>query len=214
MAEKIALVAGATGLVGRQVVELLLGDSRYRQVVVIARKPMALQHSRLITVMVNDFDDFAQQSWQADDVFCCLGTTMRQAGSREAFRKVDFDYVVALAHEAKRRGATHFLLVSALGANAKSSIFYNQVKGEVEAEVSKIGFQRMVIVRPSLLLGNRKEARFGEDVGKVVARYLGWLMPAQYRAIDSNKVARALVYYANEPQPGVFIHESHELQRF
>lgn len=214
MNEKIALVAGATGLVGRQVVELLLGDSRYRQVMVIARRPLDFQHSRLITLLVKDFDGLAQHEWHAHDVFCCLGTTMRQAGSKEAFRQVDFDYVVTLARESHRRGTANFLLVSALGANARSSVFYNRVKGEVEAEVSRVGFSRVVIVRPSLLLGNRKESRMGEDIGKVVARYLGWLIPVRYRAIESNKVARALVYYANQTNPGVFIHESSELQSF
>ena len=214
MNEKIALVAGATGLVGRQVVELLLGDSRYRQVMVITRRPLDLQHSRLITLLVKDFDRLAQHDWQAHDVFCCLGTTMRQAGSKEAFRQVDFDFVVKLARESHRRGAANFLLVSALGANVRSSVFYNRVKGEVEAEVSRLGFSRVVIVRPSLLLGNRNESRLGEDVGKVIARYLRWLIPVRYRAIESNKVARALVYYANQTNPGVFIHESSELQSF
>jgi uncharacterized protein YbjT (DUF2867 family) len=133
---------------------------------------------------------------------------MRQAGSAAAFRRVDFDYPVALARAARARGARHFLLVSALGADPASRVFYNRVKGEVEAAIITLGFRSVTIARPSLLLGRRTEPRLAEQLGKV----LGVLAPPRWRPVPASRVARALVDAAKRDAPGVRILENRELR--
>jgi uncharacterized protein YbjT (DUF2867 family) len=150
----------------------------------------------------------------ADDVFCCLGTTIKQAKTKEAFRKIDFDYPLELATLLKANGATQFLLVSALGSDKNSRIFYNQVKGEVEEAIGKVGYTGYHIFRPSLLIGPRNEARAGENAAKTVYKIFGFLIPAKYKGIESIKVARAMLNFAKEDKPGTFIHESLSLQFF
>jgi len=212
---KTALVAGATGLIGRQLLALLLEDTHYSSVKVISRNPVAITHPKLEN-RVTDFDRLSEVSNQlkADEVFCCLGTTIRQAGSQRVFRKVDFDYPLELARLTKQVGARIFLLVSALGANKNSRVFYNRVKGEVEEAVGQVGFETLHIFRPSLLLGARTETRPGEDAAKLFYSLFGWMVPLKYKAIDSAKVARAMVQVASRQQAGVFIHESGQLQSY
>src|SRR3970282_1555332 len=138
---KTALVAGASGLVGSQLVTTLLEDQRYETVKAVSRKPLKRIHARLENVVV-DFDSLARnpEILRADDIFCCLGTTMKTAGSKAAFEKVDFYYPLELAKIGKSLGAQQYLLVSALGANPNSSIYYNRVKGKVEAAISEVGY--------------------------------------------------------------------------
>jgi uncharacterized protein YbjT (DUF2867 family) len=212
---KTALVAGATGLIGRQLLALLQEDAHYARVKVISRNPLPVAHAKLEN-LVTDFDRLSELGSQlkADEVFCCLGTTIRQAGSQRAFRKVDFEYPLELARLTKQAGARAFLLVSALGANKNSRIFYNRVKGEVEEAVGQVGFETLHIFRPSLLLGSRTEKRPGEDAAKIFYFLFGWMVPLKYKAIDSAKVARAMVQVASQQQAGVFIHESGQLQSY
>lgn len=214
---RAALVLGATGLVGGHVLELLLADSRYARVVAAVRRPTGRTHARLDERVV-DFERLAEaaDAFRVDDVFCCLGTTIRAAGSQAAFRRVDHDYVVAAARLAADAGARQFLLVTAMGADAGSRIFYNRVKGEVEAAVRALPFRRVVLARPSLLLGDRGERRVGEEVGKAVMGALAPLMVGplrKYRAIAGRDVARAMVRLAAEPAPGTRVAESDELAR-
>lgn len=210
-----ALLAGATGLIGGQLLIRLLESDRYSSVIALSRKPLSLQHSKLRNLVIN-FDDLEQtsSSLEADDIFCCLGTTMKQAGSKAAFMKVDYEYPLALARLTKALGAKQYLLVSAVGANKSSSIFYNKVKGEVEDDISAVGFNTLHIFRPSLLMGPRSEKRPGEDAGKFLDKYFGFLIPAKYRGIDSLKVANAMLHFASLEQPGIHIHESKSLQKF
>ena len=149
-----------------------------------------------------------------DDVFCCLGTTMAKAHTKEKFYYVDFTLPYVLAKNSLQHGAKRYLLVSALGANKKSSIYYNQVKGEIEEAISNIGFETVHIFRPSLLLGPRVEKRSAEDAAKFFYKIFGFLIPAKYNAIDSLKVARAMKHFASQHQGGNFVHESTELQNF
>ncbi|HEY0769775.1 MAG TPA: oxidoreductase, partial [Sphingobacteriaceae bacterium] len=149
---------------------------------------------------------------QADDVFCCLGTTMAKAKSKKKFREIDFVYPLSLAKIVKQLGAEQLLIVSALGADKRSSVFYNQVKGELEDALQPLNFQALHIFRPSLLLGLREEKRAGEDAAKIVYRIFWFLIPDKYKAIEAVKVAEAMVYYAQRDQKGVFIHESREMQ--
>jgi len=212
---KVALLAGATGLIGNEVLKLLLDDPEYHQVKVLTRRPIDLSHAKLTTI-IGDLDSLQQvaNELKADTVFCCLGTTMKKAGTKEAFRKVDFTYPLEIASLTHRLGAKQFLLVSALGADSSSSIYYNKIKGEVEEAIGKIGFTTFHIFRPSLLLGDRNETRPGEEAAKVVYQYLGFLIPAKYKGIEASRVARAMVHLARQEEDGKHIHESIELQAF
>ncbi len=212
---KTALLAGSTGLIGKQLLQLLLNDPAYTEVKALSRKPIGVEHPKLknIVLDLNKLDEHFDQL-KADDVFCCLGTTIKQAGSKEAFRKVDHDYPLELAKLTKNQGATQYLIITALGSNKMSGIFYNQVKGQVEEAIDRVGFQSYHIFRPSLLLGERTEKRAGEGAATVVYQALGFLIPLKYKAIDSAKVARAMLHMAKLNSKGKFIHESKELQQF
>jgi uncharacterized protein YbjT (DUF2867 family) len=212
---KTALVAGSSGLIGGRLLNLLLEDSRYEKVIAISRKPLTLTHPKLENV-VFDFDKLKQhnRALKCDDIFCCLGTTIKKVKTKEAFRKVDFDYPLELARMGKELGVEKYLLVSALGANRNSSLFYNQVKGEVEEAIAKIGIPTLHIFRPSLLVGPRSEQRTGEEAAKWVYRIFGFIIPTKYMAIESIKVARAMISCAQEKGTGVIIHESKELQAY
>jgi uncharacterized protein YbjT (DUF2867 family) len=212
---KVALVAGSTGLIGSQLLELLLTDSYYDKVIAPTRKPLDFQRDKLANPVIS-FDKLSDYSSElkADDVYCCLGTTIKKARSKEAFRKVDLEYPLALAKVAKENEANNFLLVSALGANKESSIFYNQVKGETEEAISALGIKCIHILRPSLLIGPRKESRSGEDAAKFVYKYLDFLVPEKYKGIESIKVARAMIALAKKEQSGTFVYESKDLQVF
>ena len=208
-------MAGATGLVGSQLVTTLLEDERYGTVKAITREPLKKTHPRLENYAIN-FDALSQydDELKADDIFCCLGTTMKTAGSKEAFEKVDYHYPLELAQRCKALGATQYLLVSALGANPDSSIFYNRVKGKVEEAVAKVGFDATHIFRPSLLVGPRTEYRSGEAAAKWFFRNFGFLVPSKYKAIASIKVARAMAHFARSGEQGLSIHESVTLRKF
>ncbi len=212
---KTALVAGSSGLIGSQLLSLLLEDNRYGKIIAISRRPLEFTHPKLENVVL-DFDQLKQhsQALKSDDIFCCLGTTIKKVKTKEAFRKVDFDYPVELARIGKEQGAGNFLLVSALGANRNSSLFYNQVKGEVENAIAKIGIPTLHFFRPSLLVGPRLEQRSGEEAAKWIYKIFGFIIPAKYMSIESIKVARAMIYFAQEKVKGVIIHESKELQAY
>jgi uncharacterized protein YbjT (DUF2867 family) len=211
---KTALIAGATGLIGGQLLKLLLANDQYAKVFAFARHPLTV-HSKLIQLSIDGENIGALDSGShVDDVFCCLGTTMAKAHTKEKFYYVDFTLPYLLAKNGLQHGAKQYLLVSALGANKKSSIYYNQVKGEIEEAISSIGFETLHIFRPSLLLGPRAEKRSAEDAAKFFYRIFGFLIPAKYKAIDSLKVARAMVHFASQHQKGNFVHESTELQNF
>jgi len=212
---KTALVAGSTGLIGNQLIRLLLNDPSYGTVIAISRKALEIQHAKLKVVMADltTLDEYKTQL-VADEVYCCLGTTMKVARSKEAFRAVDYDYPLALAKLTYASGAKSFALVSSLGANADSFVFYNRVKGEIEKAIDEIGFDRFHIFQPSLLLGDRTEKRAGEDSAKTAYQFLGFLLPKKYKAIESIKVARAMIHFSHEKVPGRFIHQSNVLQNF
>lgn len=186
-----ALLVGATGLVGSMLLERLLDATLYNSVTVWARRPLALRGPGL-KVETFDFERLAAHKVEADHVFCCLGTTMKQARSKQAFRRVDHDYPVALAQAAAKGGARRLLVVSALGANPASRVFYNRVKGEMEADVAAAGVPRTIFFRPSLLIGPRNEPRLGERIGQIAGRVLGPLL-GKYRPIEAELVAAAML---------------------
>ena len=200
---RTVLLLGATGLIGRQVLPLLLEDDSVERVIALVRRPTGVTHPKLSE---QPFDLGRSQDTQ--QIVCTLGTTIKQAGSQEAFRKVDHDYVIESA-ERHRGWARHYLLVSSLGADPNSRIFYNRVKGETERDLIALGYPSTTILRPSFLTGPREEFRLGE---KIVTR-LGALMPQRIKPIDSAIVARAIAALAREQRPGVQIIESAEMRR-
>lgn len=209
-----ALLLGATGLVGSSCLDLLLDDDRYERVRVISRRPLRRRHPRLDEQVI-DFEKLQEKAelFAVDDVFCCLGTTMSRAGSEAAFRKVDHDYPVRSAELAAGEGAEQFLMVSALGADPESRIFYNRVKGEAEVAVKRLPLRAIWILRPSLLLGDRAELRIGERIASAVAIPLSPLMVGslrRYRPISAHDVARAMVRLAHQQGTGGVI-ESDEI---
>ena len=213
-APRSVLLAGATGLVGRECLRLLLPDGDFGRIVVVARRPLSPDvRSPKLETHVLDFDQLNEhdQLFRVDALICALGTTIRQAGSRTRFRTVDYEYPLALAKLGRANGCQHFLLVSSLGANPKSRVFYNRVKGEVEEAVRALGYPRVTIVRPSLLLGPRAQLRLGEEVAKRVTRWLGPMVPRPYRPVEARTVAATLVREAKERGPGVRVIESAEV---
>ena len=218
MEPRTALVAGATGLVGSHLVRRLLDGGRYGRVTTLGRRPLDLAHPKLDDRVV-DFDRLpdAPDLPASDDAFCCLGTTIKKAGSEEAFRRVDHDYVLDFARRAQRHGATQLLVVSALGADAGSRVFYNRVKGEMERAVAALGFEAVQIVRPALLLGERDVTRPKEKVAELITRPLTPLLRGplrKVRPIHGDTVAAAMVAAAQVCAPGVHVFESDQLQRF
>ena len=203
------LVIGATGLVGAEVVRQLVADTTVARIVVAARRIPADLPSRVETHAV-DFDrlDDHKALFAVDQIICALGTTIRKAGSQAAFRKVDFEYPLTAARIGLRQGARHFLLVSALGANSSSGIFYNRVKGELEDQLRSLGFRAVTIARPSLLIGARKEFRLLERVGAVIGEFV----PGRFRPVRADAVARSLVTAARIDAPGLHIIESEEIR--
>lgn len=209
----IALIAGSSGLVGRHLTELLLNDTAYTEVYTLVRQTgRASAHPKLKEI-VFDFEDFSPVLPVTDHVFCCLGSTMAKAGSREAFSRVDHDYPVRLGEVTKQAGSKVYALVSAVGANSQSRIFYNKVKGQTETDLGKLGFPHLGIFRPSMLLGERFENRPAERMGQVVMKALQILIPARYKAVDADAVARAMRDYAAGPAAGISIVESDEIRR-
>ena len=210
MAVNSVAILGATGLVGSECVRQFAESRQFARVVALARRslPDALAESRVETRIV-DFErlDAAAEHFRVSHIVCALGTTIKKAGSQERFRRVDHDYPLAAAHLGLRQGARHFLLVSALGANARSRIFYNRVKGDVENAIRALPYRSLTIVRPSLLLGERGEFRLGEWIGKLFAG----IVPRRYKPVHARDVAATLLRAAEEDRAGVRVIESREI---
>ncbi|OYY54105.1 MAG: hypothetical protein B7X59_01505 [Polaromonas sp. 39-63-203] len=194
-AARVAVVAGATGLVGQAVLARLLADKAWSSVHAVGRRAPGQQHPKLVAHIARSFDDLALPP--VDDVFIALGTTLKVAGSPQAFRAVDFDAVVRVARTARGAGATRLAVVSAMGADSQSRVLYNRVKGEMEEAVSQLGFDAVVIARPSLLAGDRaslmQESRSAETIALWAAALLKPFIPANYRPVQASQVAHALV---------------------
>jgi len=209
-AGRSVMLLGATGLVGRECLRLLLADPGVTRIVALTRRPLDDQALwPKLHVEIVDFDRLADRGelFGVDQIFCALGTTIKKAGSRDAFRRVDFTYPLTAAKLGAERGVRHFLLVSALGASAESRIFYNRVKGQLEDALRTLPYPSVTIVRPSLLVGDREEFRLGEELGKRV----GWLAPGKFKPVSATHVAAALVRAAQDDAPGLHILESNDI---
>lgn len=219
--KKIALIAGTSGLIGMQLLHQLIKDGSYDLILSAGRRKLALKHPKLVQI---EGDLGNMQSWDISEklreedlggshfsliealekgaleihAFCSLGTTIKNAGSQKKFYEIDHDYVIKFALMAKELGAVKFLYVSAMGADPMSKVFYNRVKGEVEEDLKVIPFSYLGLFRPSLLLGQRKEFRFGEEMAKIFSKPLVWFkLMKKYRPIYDHQVAKAMIHFAN-----------------
>ena len=205
------LVAGATGLVGSHLLEAALADPRIDEIVAPVRRPLPARAK--LRAPVVDFDALPADAdwWQVDAVACALGSTMKQAGSRAAFRHVDFDYPLAIARQAHAHGATAFVLNSAKGADAASSFFYNRVKGELEQALQDVGYASLTLVRPGLIGGQRQASRPGETLALRVLGALDPVLPQGWRINPAGRIARAMLEAAIAAPPGLHVTESNAL---
>jgi uncharacterized protein YbjT (DUF2867 family) len=212
-----ALLAGATGLVGRALLPLLLAGRPYERVHVLLRRAVPdIEAGTKLRIHQVDFARLPAALPAVDDVYIALGTTIKVAGSESAFRQVDFDFVVNTARAARAAGATRLAVVSALGADPRSRVFYNRVKGEMETAIAQLGYASVVIARPSLLLGDRaalgQPARSGEAWATRLLGPLGWVVPRRVRPIAARTVAAALLAAVLDGQPGLRVLESGAMQ--
>ncbi|CAM3885457.1 oxidoreductase [Mesobacillus thioparans] len=215
---KKALIAGSTGLIGNELLQFLLNGEEYEQVVAIVRRPLEVKHSKLEEKVVdfNRLNEY-QELFAVGDVFCCLGTTIKKAKTKEAMWKIDVDYPVAIARLASSHGAKKFLLVSSMNADPDSPIFYSKMKGKLEEEIKQIPFETTAIFRPSLLLGERDEFRLGERTAAAIAMKLPFLFAGpfrKYKAIEGRTVASAMYKAAQKDAPGLTVYPSETIHEF
>ena len=207
-------VIGASGLIGRELVAQLCDDASVDTVHVMLRRTIGdFGNASKLVQHVIDFEKMEEAEWPACDVMCCcLGTTIKVAGSQAAFRRVDFDYVVQSAKLARDAGAKRLLVISALGAERYSNIFYNRVKGEMESAVESLDYESVVVFRPALLTGKREQFRLAEFFTILLLRPLNFLLPRKYRTIPARVVARAMVLSLRDELCGVVVIESGQMQ--
>ncbi len=217
MHKKTAVIFGATGLTGSLVLKKLIRDERYEKIRVFTRSEPEIKSDKM-EVIKTDLENLEQYSddISGDDVFCCLGTTIKKAGSRDNFKKVDLDWPALIAEIASKNKVPNFLMVSSIGADSKSANFYLRTKGEAENAVRRNDFHKVVLLRPSMLLGKRSEFRFFEELGKLVMIPLKFLLIGnlkKYRPINSERVASAMIEFANITTTK-YVFESNEIELF
>ena len=211
-----ALLIGASGLVGQHCLKLMLEDSFYKEVIILLRRDIPTEHEKLSKHIIN-FDNLPEYEdiIRGNHIYCCLGTTIKKAGTRKNFKKVDFTYPLEIAKMALQNDADKYLIVTAMGANRKSMIFYNKVKGEIETALKRLSYEEIDIFRPSLLLGDRKEQRSGEELGIrlyncMAPLFIGPLK--KYKAITAEVVAKTMIECAKRDLEGVNVYESDQIQ--
>jgi len=212
--KKSALILGASGLVGSEVLSLSLESDLYNKIVIVVRSPLTIKHNKLVEKII----DFDMPKWEeifpVDHVYCCLGTTIKQAGSKTNFIKVDHDYPLAFAAAAKKWESSVFSVITAAGVSPESKIFYNNVKGQLEKKLKSLELFSTLIFRPSLLLGERKEFRLGEKIGSGIAKVTSWMTPKTYRAIHCKAVAKAMLAESFADKTGFNIISNKSMHRF
>ena len=211
---KTATIIGATGLIGQFLLEGLLNDDHYETVRILVRRPVEITHPKLEKKLVDftDADSLLVALDGSDVVFCSIGTTNKKVkGDRDAYRKVDYDIPVRIAKLCKETGCEKFILVSSVGANSSSNNFYFKLKGEVEDAIKLIGLKQVHFMRPSMLLGPRKESRPAEKVGQALMRATSFLIPSNYKPIHVRDVAAKMVRLSHENREGVFVYYYREI---
>ncbi len=215
MHKKTALLFGATGLTGNHVLKKLIKDFRYDKVVVFARSELQLidDKTEVIKTPLEELDNY-EEKIKGDDIFCCLGTTIRKAGSKENFRRVDYEFPVMIARIAEKNKIPNFIIISSIGADPDSSNFYLRTKGQTEQAIQEFDLKKTVILRPSMLLGERKDFRLMEEIGKAFMYLFNFMFIGKlrkYRGIKAEKVAEAMIEFANT-ETDKNIYESHEIK--
>ncbi len=213
---KKAILLGATGLIGSNLLSKLLASDYYSEILVISRKEIKIKHPKLKQLII-DFDNLHKHESEVigDDVFCCLGTTAKKTPDKTLYKKIDYQYPLDVAHIAFKNGAKTYSLVSAMGADSKSSIFYNRIKGEVERDLKLIGFASLHIYQPSLLDGDRNDGRFLEGMMNGLMKVINPILIGslkKYRSIKIEKVASAMLNQAAKEINGVFIYSSNKIE--
>jgi uncharacterized protein YbjT (DUF2867 family) len=213
---KTAVIIGSTGLIGSELLNLLLESSHYAKVITFVKRDTGIKHPKLTQYIV-DFDKLEtyKELVVGDDFFCTIGTTIKKAGSQKAFRKVDFEYPRQFAAFALQNRVKQFLIISSLGADVNSGNFYLKTKGEIQDFLKDCNFESVAVLQPSLLLGNRTEFRFGEKVGSFFMRTLSFLFLGnlkKYKPIEGKTVAKALLKIAQINNTGFKIYESDVIQ--
>ena len=198
--KKKAIILGATGLTGSHLLELLLNDSDYDNVKVFTRKKLSVSHPKLEEHVVDllKLSDYATE-FTADVVFCCIGTTKAKTPDKALYRAIDYGIPVEAAKLAKQNSINHYIVISALGAKADSKVLYSKLKGEMERDVLSQQIEQTHLLQPSLIVGNRKESRTGEDFSKLFMKVFGFLIPARYKMIEAKTIAQAMVQIARKP---------------
>jgi uncharacterized protein YbjT (DUF2867 family) len=212
MSGRSAVLLGATGLVGRELLGLLLKSDVYSQVTILVRSKLLIQHEKLKQIEIN-FEELGnyEEEFNVDDVFCCLGTTMKKAKTKANFLKVDYEYPLAAAKLAEKKRVRNFLTITAIGADLRSPFFYNKVKGQTEEDICHLYIRSTHFFRPSLLLGQRSEIRLGEKIGEYMLKGVSMFLVGKWRKfkpIKAENVAKAMLEAASEERSGVHIHES------
>ena len=215
MSAKTATLIGATGLIGGELLNLVLKDDYFQTVRILIRRPFNLVHPRLEKKLVDfsDNDSLLVALDNSDVVFCAVGTTQKKVkGDQAAYRKVDYDIPVHAGRFCKMVGCKIFVLVSSVGANSKSKNFYLKLKGEVEDEVETMGLESVHIMRPSMLLRERKESRPLEKIGQAMMKVLSFFLPSKYKPINARDVAKAMLGASKKNEKGFFVHEYDEIK--
>ncbi len=215
MDSKTAIIAGASGLIGRSLTQELLNNKDYGQVIVLVRKPLGIQHDKLKELTIN-FDELESMDHfpKGDDIFCCLGTTQKKTPNSDDYRKVDYVYCMELAKRALKEGADRFFLITALGAKKGSRNFYLNLKGELEHDISFLNYRTIYIFRPALLRGNRAENRPGEKFAQLFTRIIPFIGPLKkYKPIHADKVVDAMLKVAQQDDKGCYFYDSQIMQR-
>jgi uncharacterized protein YbjT (DUF2867 family) len=216
MSAKTAAIIGVTGLIGGYLYEIMKQDKTYETIRLIVRRPLAKDSDRTDVKLVdfNDAESFKLAIDGSDVVFCAIGTTQKKVkGDKVAYRKIDSDIPVKAASFCKETGCETFVLVSSVGATSKSKTFYLKLKGEVEDAVKAVGLRSVHIMRPSMLLGDRKEFRLGEKIGSPVMRGISFLLPSKFKPIQAKAVAIAMLNAVKENKEGFFVYEYNEIRK-
>ena len=210
---KTAVIAGASGLVGSSLLTMLLDSSHYDKVISLGRKTLPLNHDKLLQLQV-DFANLSSFHEHCDHVYCCLGTTIRVAGTKERFFQIDHDFPLELSKAVLRNGAQSFTLITAIASDEKSPWFYSRVKGKLEKALMTLGFTTLIILRPSMLLGPRKEFRLAEWISKQIMVLFSWMILAKYKAVKDQTVARCMLECNFTQLKGTHILENRDILKF
>ena len=193
-----AIILGATGLVGNELLHKVLNATEFNEVVIFVRHEIKLTHPKLKQIISNltDLDEHQEQFQNIDTLFCALGTTIKKAKTKEAFKQVDYHFPLKAAQIFKENNGKHLVIITALGSDPDSSIFYNKTKGDLERDLKKLHLNKLSIVRPSLILGDRQEARFFEGLGQKTAPLFNLFLPKKYQAVKANTIAETMLNLA------------------